>query len=182
METIPNPLYDELINEDCVIFAGAGISTEAGTYSNPTFYDIIKSKCNYPKRREAPAFPDLMQYFCDRIDGGQRNRLIKEIISRIEYFNYPDEINRDTTRFHRSLAEIPFFKRIVTTNWDPFFETHLNILVPMVEDRDIAFWDDKKRQVLKIHGCVTRPYTLVATRDDYEVCINRNSLIHRFSR
>ena len=38
----------------------------------------------------------------------------------------------------------------------------------------------KKRQILKKHGCVTRPYTLVATKDDYEACINRNSLIFNF--
>lgn len=177
MEIIPTPLYEEILNEECVIFAGTGISTESGPYSKPNFYEIIKSKCKYPKSEKAPTFPDLMQYFCDHIDGGQRNRLIKEVISRIEIFNSPGEINNMTTMFHHSLAEIPFFNRIVTTNWDTFFETCLNILVPMVEDRDIAFWDDKKRQVLKIHGCVTRPYTLVATRDDYEVCINRNSLI-----
>jgi len=177
MEIIPTPLYEELLNEECVIFAGAGISTESGPYSKPNFYEIIKSKCKYPKSKRDPSFPDLMEYFCDHIDGGQRNRLIKEIISRIEIFNSPGEINNMTTMFHHSLAEIPYFKRIVTTNWDTFFETSLNILVPMVEDRDIAFWDDKKRQVLKIHGCVTRPYTLVATIDDYEACINRNSLI-----
>jgi len=177
MELIPVHLYEDLINEECVIFAGAGISTEAGIYSNPNFYEIIKSKCNYPKNRESPSFPDLMQYFCDHIDGGQRNRLIKEIISRIEIFNSPGEINNSTTIFHDLLAEIPYFKRIVTTNWDTFFETCINIIVPMVEDRDIAFWDDKKRQVLKIHGCVSRPYTIIATRDDYEACINRNPLI-----
>jgi len=177
MELIPVHLYEDLINEECVIFAGAGISTEAGIYSNPNFYEIIKSKCNYPKNRESPSFPDLMQYFCDHIDGGQRNRLIKGIISRIEIFNSPGEINNSTTIFHDLLAEIPYFKRIVTTNWDTFFETCINIIVPMVEDRDIAFWDDKKRQVLKIHGCVSRPYTIIATRDDYEACINRNPLI-----
>jgi hypothetical protein len=177
MEIIPTFLYEELINEECIIFAGAGVSTESGPYSKPNFYEIIKSKCKYPVTKGTPAFPDLMQYFCDHIDGGQRNRLIKEIISRIEIFSSPGEINNMTTMFHHALAEIPFFKRIVTTNWDTFFETCLNILVPMVEDRDIAFWDDKKRQVLKIHGCVTRPYTLVATRNDYESCINRNSLI-----
>ena len=47
----------------------------------------------------------------------------------------------------------------------------------MVEDRDLAFWDDSKRQVLKIHGCVTRPYTIVATRNDYEICVGQNPLI-----
>jgi len=159
------------------LFLREQASTEGGVYSKPNFYEIIKAKCNYPKNKEAPSFPDLMQYFCDKIDGGQRNRLIKEIISRIEIFNYPGEINRTATHFHKLLAEIPYFKRIVTTNWDTFFENCLNVLVPMVEDRDIAFWDDKKRQILKIHGCVTRPYTLVATKDDYEACIHRNSLI-----
>ena len=177
MELIPPTLYEDLINEECVIFSGAGISTESGPYSKPNFYETIKSKCNYPNNKETLAFPDLMQYFCEHIDGGQRNRLTKEIISRIEIFNSPGEIYNQTTMFHHLLAEIPYFKRVVTTNWDTFFETCLNILVPMVEDRDIAFWDDKKRQVLKIHGCVTRPYTIVATRDDYEACINRNLLI-----
>ena len=177
MEMIPSSLYENLINDDCVIFAGAGISTEGGVYSKPSFYEIIKAKCDYPNNKKAPSFPDLMQYYCDKIDGGQRNRLTKEIISRIEIFNYPGEINRETTHFHDLLAQIPYFKRVVTTNWDTFFENRLNVLVPMVEDRDIPFWDDKKRQILKIHGCVTRPYTLVATKDDYEACIHRNSLI-----
>ncbi len=47
----------------------------------------------------------------------------------------------------------------------------------MVEDRDLASWDDRRRQVLKIHGCITRPYSLVATQDDYEKCTGRNPLI-----
>jgi hypothetical protein len=47
----------------------------------------------------------------------------------------------------------------------------------MVEDRDLAFWDDRKRQVLKIHGCITRPYSIVATKTDYEKCLKRNPLI-----
>ncbi len=47
----------------------------------------------------------------------------------------------------------------------------------MVEDRDLAFWDDHKRQVLKIHGCITRPYSIVATQSDYDECMGRNPLI-----
>jgi hypothetical protein len=79
--------------------------------------------------------------------------------------------------FTDSLAEIPYFNRFVTTNWDPFLERSLDVLVPMVEDRDLAFWDDDKRQVLKIHGCITRPYSIVATQSDYDSCARRNPLI-----
>jgi hypothetical protein len=65
----------------------------------------------------------------------------------------------------------------VTTNWDPFLERALDVLVPMVEDRDLAFWDDSKRQVLKIHGCITRPHSIVATQSDYDACMKANVLI-----
>lgn len=177
MELIPDSLYEDIIHQDCVMFAGAGISTEGGTFDSPTFYEIIKEKAKYPKSLAPPSFADLMQYYCEHVDGGQRNRLTREAISRIEMFSVPGENQNIATMFHHELAQIPYFDRFVTTNWDPFLEQLLNILVPMVEDRDLAFWDDSKRQILKIHGCITRPYTLVATREDYEVCINRSPLI-----
>ena len=174
---MPKMLYEDIISHNSVIFIGAGVSIEGGFYSKPTFYEIIRKRCNFPDELEPPSFPDLMQYFCDNVDGGQRNRLVREAINRIEMFAQKDEINRVTIRIQDSLALVPYFNRIVTTNWDPFIERSLNILVTMVEDRDLAFWDDSKRQLLKIHGCITRPYTLVATREDYETCIRRNPLI-----
>lgn len=174
---IPDPLYDDIKAHHVVLFAGAGVSTEAGPYGSPTFYDIIKSKAKYPKKKPAPSFPELMQYFCEKIDGGQRNRLTREILDRIAEFSAPGEINNFATMFHHLVAEIPYFNRVVTTNWDPFFERSMNVLVPMIEDKDLAFWDDKKRQIIKIHGCVTRPYTLVATTVDYKSCIQRYPLI-----
>jgi hypothetical protein len=106
-----------------------------------------------------------MEYFCNKLDGGHHNRLIR------------GDHNRIATMASGLIAEIPYFNRLVTTNWDPFIERDLDVLVPIVEDRDLAFWDDKKRQVLKIHGCITRPYSLVATQSDYEACLTRNPLI-----
>jgi hypothetical protein len=79
--------------------------------------------------------------------------------------------------FSGEIAEIPYFNRFVTTNWDPFLERALDVLVPMVEDRDPAFWDDRRRQVLKIPGCVTRPDSVVATQSDYDGCMKRNPMI-----
>lgn len=171
---IPKELYDEIRLNNCILFAGAGISTEGGMYGKPTLYEIIKRISKYPKKKK-PSFPELMQYYCDNLDGGRKNRLIRAIINRIEDFSEYGEIYVSTTMFHRYVARIPYFKIVVTTNWDSFFERELNVLVPMVEDRDIPFWDDDKRQILKIHGCVTRPYTIVATSNDYSNCIKKRS-------
>ncbi|MGO9812926.1 MAG: SIR2 family protein, partial [Isosphaeraceae bacterium] len=35
----------------------------------------------------------------------------------------------------------------------------------------------RKKQVLKLHGCITRPHSIVATRKDYETCIAANPLL-----
>ncbi|MCK5043558.1 SIR2 family protein [Candidatus Pacearchaeota archaeon] len=171
---VPKELYEEIKKGDCVLFAGAGISTEGGTDGQPSFYENILSKCKSVKKDNL-SFPDLMQKYCDEHDGGRKNRLIREIIERIELFSEQGKIYDSATIFHDYIAKIPQFKIIVTTNWDTFFEKKLNVLVPLVDDLDLPFWDDKKRQILKIHGSVTSPHTIVSTQNDYKKLIRNLS-------
>jgi hypothetical protein len=168
-------IQDAIIKENCVVFLGAGSTTERMRQGRPTFYECVRKLCKI--RDRGRSFPELMQYFCDHIDGGHHNRLIREAINRIEIYCVRGEDNFFATTFTDALAEIPYFNRFVTTNWDPFLERSLDVLVPMVEDRDLAFWDDSKRQVLKIHGCITRPYSIVATQSDYDACMKLSPLI-----
>ena len=67
MKELPEELYEDLLAQRVVIFAGAGTTTESGAkvFSGPTFYESIKEKCKYPKTKPEPSFPDLMQFFCD---------------------------------------------------------------------------------------------------------------------
>ena len=171
---LPEELIEEVESFNCVLFVGAGTTTEQA-YFRETFLGHIKEKCKYPKRAKEQSLPEVMQYYCEKIDSGRKNRLIREIIEWLEFCTAEGEPNRIVTGFFRGIARIPFFRTIVTTNWDPFCERTLNVLVPMVEDQDIPFWDENKRQVLKIHGCVTRPQTIVATLDDYNVCMKDRS-------
>jgi hypothetical protein len=175
-DLLANRLHTDIVEQSCVVFVGAGSTTE-GYYRRHGFYETIRAKSNYPTSAPRPNFPKLMQYFCDELDGGHHNRLIREAISYLELFSLPGEPNRAATNVCDLLAEIPYFNRFVTTNWDPFIERSLDILVPIVEDRDLAFWDERKRQLLKIHGCITRPYSIVATQSDYDTCMRQNPLI-----
>jgi len=118
-----------------------------------------------------------MQRFCDEKDGGHHNLLIREAIRHIEHFLLPGPENRVVSEFSSQLATIPFFKIVLTTNWDPLLERALDVLVPMTQDRDLAFWDDRKKQVVKIHGCITRPHSIVATQSDYDACVGANPLL-----
>jgi len=170
---IPEELIEEIISYNCVLFAGSGITTEQ--YYTTNFLERIKEKCKYPKSEKNQSFPEVMQYYCEKLDGSRKNRLIREIIEWIELFSAEGEPNRHATDFFREISRIPFLRTFITTNWDPFCERILNVLVPMVEDKDIPFWDENKRQILKIHGCVTRPHTIVATTDDYDKCVKDRS-------
>jgi hypothetical protein len=177
-EKLISRLYDDILQGHCVVFVGAGSTTERHYWrTEPSFYQEIKIKANFPPTDPPPPFPELMEYFCSQMDGGRHNRLIREAVARIERFAVPGEDHNLATMFGNELAEIPYFNRFVTTNWDPFLERSLEVMIPTVEDRDLAFWDDRKRQVLKIHGCITRPYSIVATTTDYERCIRDNPLI-----
>ncbi len=171
---LPEELVEEIKSFNCVLFAGAGTTTEQ-PHLRETFLGHVKEKCKYPKKAKDQSFPEVMQYYCQKVDGGRKNRLIREIIEWLEFYTAEGEPNRDVTGFFREIARIPFFRTIVTTNWDPFCERTVNLLVPMVEDQDIPFWDENKRQVLKIHGCVTRPHTIVATLEDYNACMKDRS-------
>ena len=174
---IPPNLFEEIKTRNCVLFSGAGVTTESKREGRSTFHEMIKRESAYPRRLGSPSFPDVMQYFCETMDGGQRSKLIRRIVSRIEDFAIPGEAHRSATRFYNQVAAIPFLTRFITTNWDPFLERSLNILVPIVEDNDLPFWDDSKRQVIKLHGCVTRPSTIVATRQDYRNCVRKRRLV-----
>jgi hypothetical protein len=147
-------IYDDLVQDMCVAFVGAGSTTERGR-PKLGLYETVLSKSGYSDTNPRLSFPELMEYFCQTQDGGHKNRLIREAIAYIEQFSLPGDDHRTAREVSNSLALIPFLKRFVTTNWDPFLERSLDVLVPTVEDRDLAFWDDRKRQVLKIHGCIS---------------------------
>jgi hypothetical protein len=73
---------------------------------------------------------------------------------------------RGATRFHRSVAQIPFLRSIITTNWDDYFEREADA-VPLVVGADFDYWDLPERKILKVHGSVLNPGTMVASRDEY---------------
>lgn len=133
-------LYEDILHESCAVFVGAGCTTEGGTSSHSgSFYEEILMKCKYRSKGSAPAFPDLMEYFCEHLDGGRHNRLIREALSRIERFSIPGDDHTFAIMFGEELAEVPYFTRFVTTNWDPFLERSLETLISIVEDRDLGF-------------------------------------------
>jgi NAD-dependent SIR2 family protein deacetylase len=161
---VPAELLKRFSEGKCVIFAGAGISTENPTQCRSTFYDTIASQLSLDKSSQLD-FPSLMSEYCARADG--RIKLIQEIKKRIEYFRSFRGFYVPMTRFHRALRPLYMIEDVITTNWDDFFETESGF-EPFVYDQDLAFLESSKRRVIKIHGSVSNAGSIIATLDDYK--------------
>ena len=162
---IPDALLDDIKNGECVLFIGAGASTEGSSYFGKSLMDQLAEKCKYPSS-SAKNLPKVAQHFCDVTDGGFKGRLLREIREYLDQYMEIAEAYRDATMAHALVAKIGFFQIIVTTNWDVFMERSLNIL-PLVRDADLVYWNSNKRQIIKLHGCISQPETVVVTEDDY---------------
>jgi hypothetical protein len=166
---VPRELLERFAAGNCVIFAGAGISTENPVQCRSTFYETIAAEISEEGADELD-FPSLMSAFSDRPDG--RIKLIQKIRDRIEYFRSFRGFYIPMTRFHRALRPLHMIEDVITTNWDDFFEAEAGF-EPFVYDQDLAFLDSSKRRVIKIHGSISNAGSIVATSDDYRNALRR---------
>lgn len=165
---VPSELADLFMAGKIVLFAGAGVSTEAPGITPDNFFETIGYITGNTDATRS--FPDLMQDFCTTPAG--KVGLISEIKKRFDYIFAHRSIYDDATRFHQELATFFPIDTIVTTNWDTYFEDEC-AATPFVEDKDISLWDVADRKVLKLHGTIANFGSIVATRQDYDQCTRR---------
>lgn len=158
-------LIESFLRGDVAIFAGAGISTESRRVLKNTFYEEVAGENG--KINSNLSFPDLMQEYCEQPNG--RFKLLQKIENRFNHiFSFP-ELEHSATLFHKELATFFPQKTIVTTNWDTYFEKYCGA-TPFVTDKDLVFWNEAKRKVLKIHGSINNYGSIVASTSDYKEC------------
>jgi NAD-dependent SIR2 family protein deacetylase len=166
---LPKEIVEATENQKLVIFAGAGVSTEARGVFNLSLYEEIRKELKIGSEKRI-SFSNLMSLYCRR---KSRRMLLRKIKSRFDYMKLFPEIYRDATRFHNELSTIPHIQEIVTTNWDDHFERECDA-TPIVTPNDFAaFSDILGRKVFKIHGSATNYGSIVATAEDYQACYRR---------
>jgi hypothetical protein len=166
---MPASLYEALLKNDIVLFAGGGVSTEDRNVFPYSLYENVCEDLEIPVT-QAPSYPDVLSRFSETRGG--RGALLRKIKDRFDYIRSFPEIYNLATRFHQELATVFLFENIVTTNWDDYFERECGA-TPFVTADDFAFWNLPGRKVLKIHGSVNSFGSIVATREDYENCYTR---------
>jgi hypothetical protein len=86
----------------------------------------------------------------------------QEVLAALE----SDHLDRKTYDLLSELPPLDF----VTTNWDTLLEDSFKptSVRTIFLDDEVFFWNPDRRNILKIHGCVRCPSSMVVTRREYE--------------
>ncbi len=181
MVQIPASLVDMVRQGKCVLFVGAGLSMQAGLPSwKGLMKSLVEAQTNLydEQRRELEKLLSQEKYlelaeFC-------KSRNLSEYVRVLE-----DKIkgaNAQPTETHRKIFQTPF-AAIVTTNYDKLLERAYGLENPgkLANVRNHSEADALGKLlfnggtfILKSHGDIDRPSTIVLTSKDYQKLIHEN--------
>jgi tetratricopeptide (TPR) repeat protein len=152
-------LLQEMSAGNAVLFCGAGVSH--GRY--PTWNQLVRelaAEAGLPTRDLDHL--DLPQWY---VEARGRAALEQHLV---RVFDAPTE----PTTLQRTLVRFPW-DVVFTTNYDRLLEQALHEqgreVDVVVEDTQVGRVTERSRTTLvKMHGCVSRPHSLVVTREDYD--------------
>jgi hypothetical protein len=187
---VPAELLGEIQRGNCIPFIGSGVAREAGV-GIPSAWELsltLVRECermdptNYVyERHQYDPLDKAAEDFtaiADRSTGGRGRARLEEVLRR--------EITRTGTRRPRVgassypfIVNIPWQKErgllIITTNWDELLEDAVVRYTPgdfdvILESADLprVEKDRSKTRIIKIHGTISKPETLVVTQGDYD--------------
>lgn len=155
-------IFELIRRGDAILFIGAGCSIPAGYPSGREFAQSLFDELKESERQgllNNLLLPDMAEEFEKRRN---RNSLIQMILKRFDHTS----TNMD---FHKKLGNIPYFKTIITTNYDRLIEAGYGNDECQVlhNDSDCTYLDSDRVHIFKIHGDVTDKDHIIITRGDY---------------
>jgi 3',5'-cyclic AMP phosphodiesterase CpdA len=173
----PETLLDCIGNGQCVVFVGAGASIDAKL---PTWYELIQDLIEQVEQAGA-MMPNEEEEVKSLLEKGDLLILAAYCRERLGPFDFTEYLKRRltdsgrTSRTHRLLSSIPF-RAAVTTNFDTFIEhsrDRARVVLPDMMQKlggpgvENLLQDSTVFPVVKMHGSVEDPESIVLTRKDF---------------
>ena len=159
---IPTELLEQVFRGNCILFLGpeilSGGPDEQGLPTRKSLTGALLERFSYPE--DDIKFNKVSQYY--EMEYG-RQALLQFIIDVIS--NYKIE----SLLPHRLVIRLPI-RTIVTTNYDQLLERELErrnkSYVRVVGNEEIAYLDESKVLLIKMHGTIETPSSMIVTEDD----------------
>lgn len=165
---VPPALEEVVASGRTVLFAGAGISKQAllgGVQLRQLLAkEIRKSYPTYDYRSRK------FEQVCEEFEVVYDQARLREFLAQ--------QIDRRTNTTPSHLAAVNVFDYIVTTNWDILFErayaqqhVHFSLFCDESNARALHYGS---RNLIKMHGCIRHPSSIVCTTEDYETYTSKH--------
>lgn len=160
-------LFRLIRKEKVVLWIGSGCSTLAGFPSVQQLISKIENKLDESQLIELKTISKSydLQKISEEFSERYKNR--KELL-KIIIDNYSIQ-NVSNTKYHKILANIPFIKTIITTNYDTLLEEVYSNKCFVIRDTcDIVSKNNNELvEIFKIHGDIINPDKIIITETDY---------------
>jgi NAD-dependent SIR2 family protein deacetylase len=155
-------LFQLIRQENVILWAGAGLSRYAGYPTGAALKKTLLHNLKDPSKFGLNEFSDLDRVAQAIEDQSMNRNGLTRILTNIF-----DASPKKTTT-HKQLFKIPHFRTIITTNYDRLFEQcYGNKIRVAIDNVDIQYLQEAKVELFKIHGCITRPASIIITHKDY---------------
>ncbi|MFH1982962.1 MAG: SIR2 family protein [Pseudomonadota bacterium] len=176
-------ICEQLLQGRCVLFLGSGISTTYTDTSGKTFHGLPTGGQLLAHLRNSRTYvtdeSSLVEALTMKFTHEGRRGLLDFIGEHI-----PTTATNPLPA-HIEIAKLPL-SAIITTNWDLYIEealqkSHVDFHV-IVQDSDIPIFRPSSVPVVKFHGTINRPDTIVATLNDYEDIFTKRPVVSSLLR
>jgi NAD-dependent SIR2 family protein deacetylase len=172
---IPEDLIESIQQGNCVVFVGAGLGKQAGLPLWDELLDNMKNKL-LNEINDAKIKADTEKYFKIEKDPLELAQWFKDNIGNGECYQFLTQQFRNKDIYfspaHRELAHLPV-NLFITTNYDKLLESALREVrvdeprVIITSDQLAANYDANYPCIIKFHGDIDNPKSIILTRDDY---------------
>lgn len=172
-------LSDKLKQGDVIAFLGSAVSkTYKDRRTNKTYFGIKMASEIVKDLSEKKMYikPDMNfeQAFFSIKYKEERNEVERLLQGYIKTHNM------NPLPAHSILADLDF-SAYLTTNFDNLLEKALDKKKDysvIINDKDVSRWQMKnKTPIIKLHGCISRPDTMIACEDEYRPLISREPVL-----
>lgn len=163
---LPQNLLEEFKKGDVILFCGAGISvSENGLPDSRQLAKELAERGNLSDV-DGWSLPLVAQMYELRND---RPSLLRYIMDRFYQSRYRPPLT------HRLIAALPL-KKFITTNWDTLLEDALRLREErcniLTRDTGLGLPGQEGIWLIKLHGSIDQPETIVVTENDYHQVFN----------
>lgn len=172
-------LSNQLKQGNMVAFLGAGVSR---TYINDQTGAV---------HRGLPASKEIVENLSKKKAYLERDMSFDQALFMVKLKEGRSEVERILEDYinvstlpplpaHQLLSDMPF-SAFITTNFDRLLESALESsrkkYCSIIEDQDVCRWRSSQIPYIKLHGCITRPQTLIAAEDEYRPIYSSKPII-----